>query len=328
MKKGLNLFVALVLIGTAVLSFHSIKGLAATIPTIEHTYPSSNDQYVPVDTDIKIEFNDKVLRMAAGSITVLEDGQYVPLDIKEYRKSGNSVFVILSKPLDFNKTYTVSLTGNSVTLSNGQYAQNMSFSFRTNYYDFYELMVINEKRLKDMLAAYSPRQIMAVAPKKYINEVTVLHKKQGALQEEQSSTNGITNIDVVTKSEDVSYVHVDIMKGDKVLKNQYASKVTADPNGKTQSKGNTLTFDVGFSKMPDFYDVRIRIFNSANKEIDSKIVKFSAAEKLITEYNEAYKYETDGGVLSFHELLSDEKLFSSLLSEHNIRDLKVQVVDR
>ncbi len=328
MKKALNLFVALVLIGTAVLSFHSIKGYAATIPTIEHTYPSSNDQYVPVDTDIKIEFNDKVLRVTPGSITVQEDGQYIPLGIKEYRKSGNSVFIILSKPLDFNKTYTVDLFGNSVTLSNGQYAQSMSFSFKTNYYDFYELMVINEKRLKDMLSAYSPRQIMAVAPKKYINEVTVLHKKQGALQEEQSSTNGITNIDVVTKSEDVSYVHVDIMKGDRVLKNQYASKVTADPNGKTQSKGDTFTFDVGFSKMPDFYDVRIKVFNSANKQIDEKLVKFSAAEKLITEFNESYKYETDGAVISFHELLSDEKLFSSLLSEHNIRDLKVQVVDR
>ncbi|TYS63971.1 hypothetical protein FZD47_10740 [Bacillus infantis] len=328
MKKGLNLFVALVLIGTAVLSFHSIKGYAATIPTIEHTYPSSNDQYVPVDTDIKIEFNDTVRNVNGSSISVYENGTYLPLDVETYKKNGNSLSIILSKPLDFNKTYTVSLSGNSVELANGQYNQTLNFSFRTNYYDFYELMVINEKRLKDMLAAYSPRQIMAVAPKKYINEVTVLHKKQGALLEEQSSTNGITNIDVVTKSEDVSYVHVDIMKGDRVLKNQYASKVTADPNGKTQSKGNTFTFDVGFSKMPDFYDVRIKVFNSANKQIDEKLVKFSAAEKLITEYNESYKYETDSAVISFYELLSDEKLFSSLLSEHNIRDLKVQVVDR
>ncbi len=328
MKKGLNLFVTLVLIGAAVMSFHTAKGYAATIPTVEHTYPSSNDQYVPVDTDIKIEFNAAVRNVNSSSITVYENGVYLPLSVDAYKKNGNTLSIVLSKPLDFNKTYYVSLSGNSVELVNGQYNQNLNFSFRTNYYDFYELMVINEKRLKDLLAAYSPRQIMAVAPKKYINEVTVLHKKQGSLQEEQSSTNGITNIDVVTKQDDVGYVHVDIMKGDKVLKHQYASKVTADPNSKAKSRNNESTFDVGFSKMPDFYDVRVKVFNQANEQIDTKIIKFSAAEEVITEYSDSYKYKTDGAVISFHELLSDDKLFSTLISEHDIRDLKVQVVDR
>lgn len=300
---------------------------AVTYPQIESTSPSASDQNVPVDTDIRITFNERINSVSSGNISVMkvDNGYYIPVSIKEYRKNGKELMIIPNQPLEFNKVYRVELSGNSVTLQNGVYNQNLVYTFKTNYIEFYELMVVNERRLSNLLASYSPRQIKAFAPKRYIEEVSVIHKKQGALDDGQASTEGLTNIDIKTKNEDVKHVHIDIMKNGKILKKGFANKIVSTGAGAQKS----LQFDLGFSNIPDYYDVRVTAVDGNQNTLDQQIIKFAAEDnKVISKLKETYKYKTAGNGYSFFELLDNESLFTSFLSESPIQSLKVQVEDR
>jgi Bacterial Ig-like domain len=326
MKKLMRIGIALLLLLSIVMPAMNHSVSAATYPEVDHTSPTAYDQNVPIDSDIRIYFNSDVRGIDSQYIKLYEktNGTYYDFPIKTIRKDGNAIHILPEKSMEFNKEYMVQTNGPAVDLQNGTFNQHMSYTFQTNYIDFYELMVINEGRLLNMLDTYAPRQIKAFAPKRYINEISVIHKKTGALTGEQASFNGITNIDISTKSEDVANVHVDIMKNDKVLQKGYASKVTG-----TKASKNQFTFDIGFSKIPDFYDVRVTVINSAQQTIDSKIIKFAAEDgKAITSFKESYKYKTAGNGYTFHELLSKESLFATLLSESLMQDIKVQVEDR
>ncbi|MBP2242377.1 hypothetical protein J2Z40_002951 [Cytobacillus eiseniae] len=326
MNKLKGIGVALILLLSLLIPALDQTVSAASDPSIDQLNPAAYDQNVPIDTDIRIYFNSEVRSISPQYIQlfVKTNGTYYDFPIKTIKKDGKAIHILPERSMEFNKEYMVRVNGPAVELHNGTYNQHLSYTFQTNYIDFYELMVVNEGRLVNMLTQYAPRQIKAFAPKRYINDISVIHKKTGALTGEQTSFNGFTNIDINTKSEDVANVHVDIMKNDKVLQKGYASKVT----GAKASK-NQFTFDIGFSKIPDFYDVKVTVLNSAQQTIDSKIIKFAAEEgKAISSFKESYKYKTAGNGYTFHELLSKESLFASLLSESLMQDIKVQVEDR
>lgn len=325
--KFLKIASLMIILFVSILLPVNINGKASAYPQIVSTSPSAADANVPVDTDIRIAFNEKILSVNSSNITVSvrQNGYWNPLSIKEYRKNDKELILILQEALEFNKDYRVELFGASVNLQNGVYNQNLAYTFQTNYMPFYELMVLNEKRLSNLLNTYSPRQIKAFAPERYIEDVNIFHKKQGALQEGQASTEGLTNIDIRTKSEKVKYVHVDIMRNGKVIKKGYANKATITGSN-TQ---NSLLFDIGFTGIPDFYDVRITAMDSSQNKIDQQIIKFATEdEKVITQLKQPYKFETAGNGYSFYDLLEDEKLFSTFLAESPISDLKVQVEER
>ncbi|MGN7399397.1 Ig-like domain-containing protein [Cytobacillus praedii] len=326
MKKLKGIGVAFILLLSILMPALNQSVSAAAAPRIDHTSPAANEQNVPIDTDIRIYFNSDIRGISSQYIKLFEksNGTYYDFPIKTVKKDGEALHILPEKSLGFNKEYMVQFNGPAVDLQNGSYNQHLSYTFQTNYIDFYELMVVNEGRLMNMLDTYAPRQIKAFAPKRYINEISVIHKKTGSLKGDQASFNGITNIDINTKSEDVASVHVDIMKNDNILQKGYASKVTG-----TKASKNQFTFDIGFSNIPDFYDVRVTVLNNAQQTIDSKIIKFAAEDgKAITSFKESYKYKTAGNGYTFHELLSKESLFADLLSESLMQDIKVQVEDR
>ncbi|QED49672.1 Ig-like domain-containing protein [Cytobacillus dafuensis] len=299
---------------------------ASNYPKIEKTIPAAGDQHVPIDTDIRIQFNSNILKISANYIKlfVKTNGTYTDLPIKTIRKDRNVLNIIPEQSLEFNKDYLVQINGPAIDLENGTYSQSLSYEFSTNYIDFYELMVINELRLENLLTQYTPREIKAFAPKRYINEINVTHKKPGAFKEDQTSISGITNIDITTKSEDVKNVHVEILKNGKLLQKGYAHPLNDEKGQK-----NTLKFDIGFSKMPDFFDVHVTALDSSQKIIDSKILKFATEEgKIMNTYKESFKYKTEGKGYTLHELLSKESLFSDFLAESSLTDIKVQVEDK
>ncbi|MBY0122296.1 Ig-like domain-containing protein [Bacillus sp. S/N-304-OC-R1] len=308
-------------------AFHNSAG-ATTYPQIDKTIPAAGDQNVPIDSDIKIQFNSPIVSISAQYIKLYEktNGIYYDFPIKTVRKDNQTLLIIPDGTLQFNKEYLVQINGPSIGLQNGTYSQSLSYSFQTNYIDFYELMVINERRLTNLLDNYAPRQIKAFAPDRYINEINIIHKKPGAMKDDQTSFSGITNIDITTKSNGVDTVHVDIMKNGKVLQKGYADPVPAKSKGAGQK---SLMFDIGFSKVPDFYDVRVTALDSDQKILDSKILKFATENgKMINSYKEAYKYQTAGKSYTLYELLSNDKLFTTLLAESKMQDIKVQVEDR
>ncbi|MEH7344998.1 Ig-like domain-containing protein [Bacillus sp. JJ1532] len=321
---GVMIILLLSIIGPA---FHN-HARATTYPQIEKTIPAAGDQNVPIDTDIKIEFNSNIVNVSSQYIRLYErtNSTYYDFPIKNVRKDGQTLIIVPENMMDFNKEYLVQMNAPAVELQNGTYYQSLSYSFHTNFIDFYELMVVNERRLTNLLDDYAPRQIKAFAPERYINEINIMHKKPGAMKDDQTSFSGITNIDITTKSDDVDTVHVDIMKNGKVLQKGFADPVPPKTKGAAQ---RTLVFDIGFSKVPDFFDVRVTVQNKDQKTIDSKIIKFATEEgKIINSYKESFKYQTAGKGYTFYELLSNDKLFTTLLSESLMQDIKVQVEDR
>jgi len=326
MKKANVIGVVIILLLSILVPTVHQSAQASTYPQIERTFPAAGDENVPIDTDIRIQFNSNIVSVSANYIKlfVKSNGTYIDFPVKKVDKDRNVLNIIPEQSLEFNKEYLVQINGPAIGLVNGTYSQSLSYSFQTNYIDFYELMVINEGRLSNLLTKYTPREIKAFAPKKYINEVSILHKKPGSMKEDQSSISGITNIDITTKNEAVASVHVDIMRNDKVLQKGYASEIN---DGKGQK--NTLKYDVGFSNMPDFFDVRVTALDSDQKVLDRKIIKFATEEgKIINSYKESFKYKTEGKVYTLHELLSKDSLFTDFLAESSMTDIKVQVEDK
>lgn len=326
MRKVNVIGVVLILLLSILVPTVNHSAQAASYPQIEKTVPAAGEQNVAIDSDIHIQFNSNILRVSANSIKlfVKTNGTYMDLPIKSIQKSGPILSIIPEKSLEFNKDYFIQMNGPSIDLENGTYSQALSFSFQTNYIDFHELMVINQNRLKNLLTQYTPRQIKAFAPKRYINEVNVTHKKPGALKEDQTSISGITNIDITTKSEDVKSVHIDIMRNGKILQKGFAN-----PLNDGKGSNSTLKFDIGFSNMPDFFDIRVNAIDHSQKIIDSKILKFATEKgKVINSFKESYKYKTEGKNYTLYELLSKDSLFTDFLAESPMTDIKVQVEDR
>lgn len=326
MRKANVIGVAFILLLSILVPVVHQSAQASSYPQIVKTFPAAGDQNVPIDTDIRIQFNSNIVKFSASYIKlfVKSNGTYIDFPVKTIRTDRDVLSIIPERALEFNKEYLVQMNGPAIELVNGVYSQSLSYPFQTNYIDFHELMVINEGRLTDLLTRYTPREIKAFAPKRYINEISVIHKKPGAMKEDQTSISGITNIDITTKSEDVDTVHVDIMRNGKVLQKGYANELN---DGKGQK--NTLKFDIGFSNMPDFFDVRVTALDSSQKMIDTKILKFATEEgKIINSFKESYKYKTEGKSYSLHELLSKDSLFTDFLAESPMTDIKVQVEDR
>jgi len=326
MKKANVIGVVIILLLSILVPTVHQSAQASTYPQIEKTFPAAGDENVPIDTDIRIQFNSNIVSVSANYIKlfVKSNGTYIDFPVKKVDKDRNVLNIIPEQSLEFNKDYLVQINGPAIGLMNGTYSQSLSYSFQTNYIDFYELMVINEGRLSNLLTKYTPREIKAFAPKKYINEVSILHKKPGSMKEDQSSISGITNIDIATKSEAVASVHVDIMRNDKVLQKGYASELN-DAKGQK----DTLKYDIGFSNMPDFFDVRVTALDSDQNVLDRKIIKFATEEgKIINSYKESFKYKTDGKGYTLHELLSKDSLFTDFLAESSMTDIKVQVEDK
>lgn len=326
MRKGNVIGVVIILLLSILVPAVNHSAKAASYPEIIKTFPAAGDQNVPIDTDIRIQFNSNILKVSASYIKlfVKQNGTYIDLPIKTTRIDRDVLNIIPEKSLEFNKEYLVQVNGPAIELVNGVYSQSLSYPFQTNYIDFYELMVINQARLSTLLTQYTPREIKAFAPKRYINDINITHKKPGSLKGDQTSISGITNIDITTKSEDVSSVHIDIMKNGKTLQKGFANEIR-DAKGQK----NALKFDIGFSNMPDFFDVKVTALDRSQKVIDSKIIKFATEEgKMINTFKEAFKYKTEGKSYTLHDLLSKETLFSDFLAESQLTDIKVQVEDR
>ncbi|QOR66338.1 Ig-like domain-containing protein [Cytobacillus suaedae] len=319
-----KVFVFLLL--TCLLFLHINVVHATSFPTIVSSAPSQSDRHTPIDTEITVTFNDKVKNIFSTGIKLYQKTAYGftnEISIDEIRRDNNSIKIITLDPFTFNKEYKVVIPAYSIELDNGYYPYEYAYTFQTNYMDFHELMVLNEPKLTQLLTNYSPRQLKVFAPKRHIDELQILHKVKGNFEDNQTSTNGVTNIDIKTSGNEVDTVHVDIKRDSQLVNKGFARKFNYD------AKTGSLSFDIGFNKMPGYYDVIIRVFNKNGEEIDRKTIKFGTTNgKLITDIKETYKYETAGNSYTLQELLADEKLFNTLLNENEIRSLKVQVNTR
>ncbi|OEH92165.1 Ig-like domain-containing protein [Bacillus solimangrovi] len=308
----------------------STKVIAANNARIKDSSPRDGSKQVPVDIEPTITFNDKVLNVHENRIELKlkkSNNKYEEIELKEIRKSGEKLIIVPEDKLEFNKKYVLEIDNNAVELKNGYYRNSRNIDFETNYIDFYDLMVVNDAKLSSILETYTPRELRVIAPDRYIEEISVLHKKRGKVEDDtlQQITDSLTNIDIVTEDTyKVKRVYVKIKYQGHTMHSGNAIKVT--DNDDKRKKGKDL-YTLGFGNLPPAYDVIVISYNSKNEEVDKQTIKVAANDKLFQEIKETYKYKTAGESFTLYELLDDDKKFNDLLTENDMKKLKVQVDD-
>lgn len=310
------------------ISIFSIDSVfAVTTPSLVDSKPDNWQENVPTNTDITFTFNDEIINVHEENITFYErhtNNNFYEQEIKEIKLSGKSVTIVPKEALHFNKEYKIEIKGYTVELKNGYYIPKISNTFKTNYMSFYDLMVVDNAKLASLLTSYTPRQLIVSAPERYIEKITINHKKKGKTEEDpnQKVTEALTNVDILVEKTGVSKVKVDILSDNKVISSRYAKKVD-DSNGQANSGQDIYT--LGFGGLPVNFDVKITVFDTSLYIMDQLTVKVASSDKLFTEVAETYNYQTTGKSFTLYELVADEKLFNALLTENDMKKLMVQV---
>lgn len=167
------------------------------------------------------------------------------------------------------------------------------------------------------LADNTPREITIEAPKKYIENIEVIHSKSRSVSDVTIAT-PITNIDVNLKE-------VTGVSGVRVTVSQGVTDILTNVNMKPLEAGST-GFSVGFATLPDNFDLKIEVLNGA-VVIETKVFKVPAESKDVFKIKDDYTYKTAGKDYTLYDLLADENIFADLLSEHSLGVLKYNKVN-
>ncbi|MFD1736953.1 Ig-like domain-containing protein [Bacillus salitolerans] len=325
-KRGLHIALSITLLFVSLFSLMSTNEvIAATNPKLEELNPARNAKHVPVVTDITFRFNEKVKRQPHAEKFKFykkhTNGAYYSEPIKEIKFSEDVVTVIPENRLEFNREYKIEVGTYAIELENGYYPSAITNIFETNFMEFYELMVLDEAKLQGLLQDYTPREIVISAPKRYIENVEVVHKNKGKVANDasQAVTESLTNIDVkIFENEKVSQVKVEIIQNGKVIRSTVAEKAS-----KASDKQEIYT--KGFGNLPVNFDVRITVYDSTFRSIDQKVAKLISADAMFSNVNEKYQYKTANKSFTLYDLLKKPEDFNTLLLENDMKKLMVQV---
>lgn len=153
----------------------------------------------------------------------------------------------------------------------------------------------------------TPRQIIVDAPKKYIEQVEVLHKKGNSLAETDIS---ITNIDIYTNGEEATRIEVKITGQE--------PRIITDP---FEDDGIKKKFEIGFVNLNDSFDITIDVKNGS-QPLETMIFRVPEGSSNIFKISQKFSYKTAGKRYSLYDLLSVNNLFADLLVEHKLQDIK------
>ncbi|WLR50640.1 Ig-like domain-containing protein [Bacillus tianshenii] len=332
-SRATSLFLSVLLLLSVFFAFsQSNQANAASYATIKDTNVDNGDKQVPIDIQPTITFNGTIKNFHKEKISLglkQTGDKYKEIAIKEIRKSADKLIIIPEKYLEFNETYKLELEDNAVEIEGKNYYKNKkTIRFETNYIDFYDLMVVNDAKLANILNTYTPRELKVFAPERYIEEITVLHKKRGKVEEDarQQVTDSLTNIDVVIK-EDTKINRVFIkIKYDGHTMHSANGKLLEEDTGNNNNKQQTETYTIGFGNLPLAYDLVVTAYNVKNEKLDEQTIKIAADDNLFSEVSEKYDYKTAGLGYTLYDLLANDTDFNDLLTENDMQKLKVQVI--
>jgi hypothetical protein len=325
MRKRLYILIGSLLLLVAVWIPTSIR-VEGTSPSLTF-YPKGTE--VSNGTDIVLKMNVDVKSVDKNLINVyfVRSGSKIPVKIKSMTVVDKRDIVI--KPAENllgNKTYTIEVKMNAITLEGNASTfpySDMTSTFRTNYKTFHYVFVQSTDTLETKLKTLLPRYLTVSAPKRYIEKLSVVHKKKGKLGSNASTpvTNSLTNIDTRVIKSDVNVVEYLIYQQGK-LKIKKNAMLYKDPSAKSTTE--TSLYSLGFAKLPDVFDLHVIAKDSEGKILDKQILKVVSEDGKIYTSEETYDYETAGKSYTLYELLSSPVTFNKLLEENDMTQLMFQ----
>ncbi|WP_163099416.1 Ig-like domain-containing protein [Peribacillus alkalitolerans] len=291
------------------------------------SYPLDGAKYVPNGTELSLVFGAKVTKVNPDLVKVYYKRS--TYDVKTKIRTvidNNTVKITPEESLLGDRTYYVELAPYAITFDNGLiYPTSKKIrSFSTDYYSFKELFVDSESKLTSLLVSYLPREITVSAPKRYIENVSILHKKKGTVGKSSSQAGSVTNFDIKTKQDEVSRVRIDIVQNGSIKQSKHLKVANAVVPNLEQGK---FLFSLGLNKLPDSFDVNVYVYDIDNQVIDNKILKVVSQDGVLS-IEETYQYQTAGKTYTLYDLLKNASTLNTLMEENEMKRVMVQVEKR
>lgn len=315
--------------------------LPATSAKADVIYATDDVEYLHVDSPIVLKFDkeikfDSTLVPTPGTpsstfngITLFDETDQsvsIRLEIE-----GNRLNVIPDPALEENKDYRLEITNDIVTdLSRGYVfedeealSSDIEYEFSTYSLTFLELMQ-SDGKITELIKEFNftPRQIMVTAPRRYIDEMEVMHRQKGI---QEQVTESVTNIDIDIDDPDGKVARIVVKAGGQTVERKYLN---------ASSNSGSQTYDFAFTGLPDegTYDMTITVYNSVDKEekeniLDSRVIKVSLEDETTTTVKFKNSYKMAGKSFTLYDLLAKENNLQKMLNENPMEGLNVQVVE-
>ncbi|WP_129077951.1 hypothetical protein [Anaerobacillus alkaliphilus] len=179
----------------------------------------------------------------------------------------------------------------------------------TFVFKFKEFLLNENSAAENYLDFKSTREITVNAPKKYIEQVEVLHKKGSSLAETDVS---ITNVDILTNGEEVSFINVFVNGNRRTINRPF------------ETDGIKKKFEIGYATLNDNFDLRIEVISENNEMLEVMNFKVPEGSSDIFRINQKFTYKTAGKRYSLYDLLAGRNVFTDLLVEHKLEDIDAE----
>ncbi|KAA9014561.1 hypothetical protein [Niallia endozanthoxylica] len=229
-----------------------------------------------------------------------------------------------------NKDYELTITGPIVENIDSSYAfgtPNPSYIFRISTYSLtFEELMSGSRKINTIIKDYTPRKINVLSPKRYIDVIDIIHKRQDLVQ--GSTTESVTNIDVTINHGSpanrlIKRIEVTPKKNGADLQ---ITKVI--DNLHLQSLSGNKLYDFGFTRLPDTsgFDFEVLVYDINDNLLDKRIVKVPYEQSTTTIIKQRDRYTTAGKTYTLYDLLKTPTNLQKLLDENRMDEITVQVV--
>lgn len=220
-------------------------------------------------------------------------------------------------------------SSNSLFLPLAVGAPPITYSIGTYHLTFKELMS-GTREINYLIQDYTPRKIKVKAADRYVDEVSIIHKRQELVQ--NSTTESVTNIDISVDNKAIKNPNGDVKKievtpkrnGSAIQPTKVIDNLNIIPN-----TGKKL-YDFAFTRLPDTtaFDIEIILYDKNDLPIDTRIIKVPLESKTTTTITQKNRYKLAGRTFTLYDLLNKQKDMQTLLDENMMDEIKVWVVQQ
>ena len=194
----------------------------------------------------------------------------------------------------------------------------IQYPISTNFLTFEELMSGSRPEINSIIQDYTPRKINVTAPVRYVDELSVIHKRQALVQ--SSNTESVTNIDITITDKAIDNPNGDIkritvtpkMNGVPLQLAKEKDNLNAIPNS-----GRKL-YDFGFTRLPDTsaFDIEVVLYDDNDIPLDVRIIKVPYETNNTTTIKKKDRYRFAGRTFTLYDLLNRPRDLQTLLDEN------------
>lgn len=205
----------------------------------------------------------------------------------------------------------------------------LTYNISTFHLTFQALMT-GSREINQIIQDYTPRKIQVKAADRYIDEVSIIHKRQDLVQ--NSTMESVTNIDITFDNKAIDNPNGDVKMMEVIPKRNGRALQTAkiiDNINITPNVGKKM-FDFAFTKLPDTsaFDIEVILYDSNGIVIDKRVVKVPLESNNTTTIKQKDRYRFAGRTFTLYDLMNKPKDLQTLLTENQMDEIKVWVVQQ